>query len=151
MLTQDRDTPRREGTFLTLPIAADTQIFAGAMVAVDTSGRAVPAEDDADLVVVGRSEVHVDNSGGAAGAKIVKVRRGVFRFDNDETLPVEASGVFGDCYVEDDGTVRRLGAEEDPGEASRAGLVLEVEQAGVWVEINSLSRDVLTALVAEEE
>ena len=55
---------------------AAAAIFAGALVAQNSSGKAVPASDAASLTVLGRAE-----HSAASGEKVV-VRTGVYLFDN---------------------------------------------------------------------
>ncbi|MFX5187570.1 hypothetical protein ABTC69_18670, partial [Acinetobacter baumannii] len=74
-LTSDRDTRFRETLYREPPVKGGVIIYAGAMVAVDTSGRAVPASADTTLVVIGRAEARYDNSGGVDGAIRARVRR----------------------------------------------------------------------------
>lgn len=132
-LTKDRRTPMRAGDFLVLPVAAGVQIFLGALVAVDSSGYAVPAKNEDGLRAVGRAEEAVDNRNGAAGAVKVQVRRGVFSWKNDTTLPVTAAHVYQECYIRDDETVRAR--DEESGAANPvAGRVIEVNGGEVWVE-----------------
>jgi len=122
----------REGGFLVLPVAEDTRIYAGALVAVNATGYAVPGATATDLKAAGRAEEQLDNLGGAAGAKSIKVRRGVFQFKNDAVDPVGAAHVLDDCYIVDDETVA---ATDGTSSRSAAGKVLGIDPSGVWVEI----------------
>lgn len=131
-LTKDRNTPSRTGKTLILPVAANTQIFAGAIVAVNASGNAVPGSAATTLKAAGRSEENVNNNPGAAGAQTVKVERGVFKFDNSATDPVTAAQILSTCYIVDDHTVA---ATNGTNTLSAAGKVLDVETDGVWIEI----------------
>lgn len=132
-LTQDRRTPMRAGDFLVLPVAAGVRIFAGALVAVDANGYAVPASNTDGLRAVGRAEEAADNRNGAAGAVKVQVRRGVFCWKNDTALPVTPAHVYQECYIRDDETVRAK--DEGAGAANPvAGRVIEVNGSEVWVE-----------------
>lgn len=124
-----RDTPRKNGDFLEVPVAADTVVHEGSLVVVD-QGVAKPGMEGAALVAAGRAESYVNNAGGAAGAAVVRVRRGVFLFGNDTTDPVTAADLLQDCYVVDAGTVSQEGTGR-----SVAGKVLGFEAGGVWVEI----------------
>lgn len=73
-------TDRQDGLVLSFLQGAES-IFEGALVAINAAGYAVNAGDDANAVVVGIADESVDNSGGAAGDKSIKVRRsGVFTF-----------------------------------------------------------------------
>jgi len=81
-LTQDRPTVYREGVEMDYPVAASTKIFAGGLVCVNASGFALPAADTVSLIFVGVALEYADNSAGANGDSVVRVRRtGVFEFD----------------------------------------------------------------------
>lgn len=131
-LSTDRNTYMREGILLVLPVAANTRIYAGALVAVNAMGYAVPGSTATDLKAAGRAEEQVDNTGGADGAKRIEIRRGVFLFKNDAVDPVDGIHVLGDCYIVDDETVA---ATDGTGTRSIAGKVLEIDPSGVWVDI----------------
>ena len=66
-LAKDRNTHRREGVELEYPVAADTVIYGGGMVALNTSGYAVPGADTANFKFVGVAVDRADNTGGDAG------------------------------------------------------------------------------------
>lgn len=81
-LTRDRATSYREGIEVEFPVAAATKIYAGSMVCVNGAGYAAPAADTSGYRFVGVAMEQVDNSSGADGAKMVRLRRvGVFEFD----------------------------------------------------------------------
>jgi hypothetical protein len=128
-LAKDRNTPARAGDLLVLPVAANAKIFAGALVAMGAAGYAVPGNAASGLLVAGRAEENVDNTGGADGAATVKVSRGIFKYANDSASPVAATDLLKDCYILDDQTVSILGTNR-----SKAGKVLGVEPDGVWVD-----------------
>lgn len=133
-LTKDRNTPRRlEPAERIFDMAAATEIFAGALTALDASGNATPGATATDLTAAGVAQEHVDNSSGSAGDKTVKVRRGVFRFKNSAGADeITAAEIGSDCYIVDDETVAKT-----DGTATRsvAGKVYDVDAQGVWVEI----------------
>jgi hypothetical protein len=131
-LTRDRNTPTRLGQVQVYPVAANTVIYAGALVALDASGNAVPGSTAATLKAAGRAEENVVNNPGAAGAKFINVRRGVFKYANSATDAVTAAHLLGVCYIEDDQTVA---ATDGGATRSPAGRVLEIETDGVWVDI----------------
>lgn len=133
-LTRDRNTPLREGELIPIPVAAAANIHAGALLAMNAFGYAQPATNVAGVIAAGRAEAAIDNTAGADGAETVLVRRGVFKFANDATLPVTQAQVLQNCYIRDDQTVRAF----DPGAGAPnpvAGKVLGVESDGVWVEV----------------
>jgi len=81
-LIRDRATAYREGIEVEFPVAAATKIYAGSMVGVNAAGYAAPAADVSGGRFAGVALEQVDNSGGANGAKIIRLRRtGVFEFD----------------------------------------------------------------------
>lgn len=81
-LTRDRATPYREGIEVDYPVAANTKIYAGSMVCVNTFGYAVPAADTTGYQFAGVAMDQVDNSAGGNGGQSLRLRRaGVFEFD----------------------------------------------------------------------
>jgi len=69
------------------PVAATTEIPTNAAVALDASGNAIMATSTATGQVIGLAVEGVDNSGGSAADKTVRVKRGVFSFALDATAP----------------------------------------------------------------
>ena len=131
-LSADRKTPMRDGETIQLQLAASTKIYAGAMVAKNASGYAVPAADAANLVVMGRSEQYVDNSAGANGDETVLVRRKkTFKYKNSAAHPATIANIGSNLYVEDDETVSTSGGTNN----IVAGKCIGVDSDGVWVEI----------------
>lgn len=132
-LTGDRNTPERAGIDIVLPVAASTQIFAGALVALNASGFAIGGATAVGLKAIGRAEQNVDNSDGANGDLTIRVKRGIFRYANsaggDE---IAAANIGAACYIVDDQTVAKT---SDTGARSRAGRIVDVESLGVWVEV----------------
>ena len=107
---------------LTYPVAAATIIYAGALVALNASGFAVPASASAALKCVGRAETKVDNSAGAAGALAVDVHPGVFFFDQGSGADAIVRANLGSyCYASDDHTVNLTDAG---GVRPLAGVIL---------------------------
>lgn len=82
-LTNDRDTPYKDGQLKGYPVLNNTTIFKGALVAVTDAGYLVPASDTAALRVVGVAhEKVISPSTDAAGAKKCRVLAGkAFLFD----------------------------------------------------------------------
>ena len=81
-LTRDRATSYREGIEVEFPVAAATKIYAGSMVCVNAAGFAVPAADTSGYRFAGVALEQVDNTAGADGVKMIRLRRtGVFEFD----------------------------------------------------------------------
>lgn len=124
------DTPERNAQQLVYPLAANTVIFGGTIVAIDAAGNAKPAADVAALKVCGVAQESVDNTGGAAGDKSIVIKRGAFKFANSAADALDADDKFKTCFIEDDNTVREAGGTN----SIKAGLVLLVEPDGVWVD-----------------
>lgn len=131
-LTQGRDTPRQNTELLSLPVAANTTIHAGALVCVNAQGFAVPGTEAADLVCVGRAQEGVANAG-SNGDESVSVRRHcAFKWANDATDPVTSAQRMRLCYIVDDQTVS---ASHETNTRSVAGVVVGLDADGVWVEV----------------
>ena len=130
-LTAPRDTNEiaSGATSIVLPVKGKTTIFQGSIVAIDENGFAVPGTKAVGLKAAGRAEETVEN-GGADGDAVVRVKRGVFVFENASGDEITAADVLGPCYIEDDQTVTK--AAEG---ASVAGLVVRVDDEGVAVEM----------------
>ncbi|WP_374439126.1 hypothetical protein [Pseudomonas panipatensis] len=132
-LAKDRNTLRRDGVQFSDPLAADTKIFAGALVCLDASGNAVPGATSTTLKARGVAQEQVDNTGGAAGDLSVESRRGVFQFANSaSTDQITRADIDSDCYIVDDQTVAKTSATNT---RSVAGVIRDVDSNGVWVEI----------------
>lgn len=129
-LTADRKSKHTTSDDLTLPVAADTVIYSGALVGMNTSGFAVPGGTNATDVIVGFNfGERVDNTGGAAGAVDVDIKKGIAIFANSGANALTRAGHLGDpCYAEDDQTVGSS-ATGNPV----AGTVHQVDADGVWV------------------
>lgn len=122
-LTKNRKTPERIPAVRQFEAAA--KICTGALVALNASGKAVPAADADGLTVAGRAE----NS--AVSGEMVTVKTGCFRYDNASGgAAITAADVGKIAYVADDHTVGKSSAHGIP-----AGLIFDVEGKGVWVDI----------------
>ena len=107
-------------------VASDNTVYAGGIVAQNSSGKAVPASDAANLVVLGRAEGTV-----GAGGKVV-IRTGVFLFDNGTSSEeLTAADIGAAAYIVDDHTVGKVGGTNK----IPAGIVVDVTADGVAVEI----------------
>jgi len=130
-LSADRNTVSRDGNQLSIAMAAATIIYAGAMIARNAAGHAVPASDTAGELVIGSSENQVDNSVGAAGDLNITARRNrSFHFANSGASPLTIADIGSDALVEADDTVAKATVN-----SIVAGKVLDVDATGVWVEI----------------
>jgi hypothetical protein len=106
-------------------------IYAGSIVAVNSSGKAVPASDTAGLLVAGRSE-----SSKSAGEK-VKCKSGVFILANSTGNPLADKDHLNNlCYIEDDQTAGSAGGSNN----IKAGVFRGVDPdgAGIMVEIGNI-------------
>ena len=129
-LTADRNTQMKDGELISVPVAANAKIYAGAITVANATGYAAPGAAALDLTYLGRAEEAVDNTGGADGAKTVLVRRGkAFKFKNAAADAVTQAELGEPCYIADDETVARTSA----GARSVAGIVVAVDADGVWV------------------
>lgn len=126
-LTQERNTIELLGGIsYERVVAAGNTVYAGSLVAQNASGKAVPAADAANLVVLGRAE----NT--AAAGETVRIRTGLFVFDSGtsgEAITVTAIGST--CYALDDHTVGLAGGTN----TIKAGVVADVIADGVVVKI----------------
>lgn len=86
-LTDVRDTPEiaNGAKVIAVPVKGSTTIYQGALVALDADGYAIPGKKAENLTAVGRAEETVANAG-ADGELVVRVARGVFVFDKDDSL-----------------------------------------------------------------
>jgi hypothetical protein len=101
-------------------------LYAGSILAIDYTGEIQPAADTLGLRVIGRAPKKVDNT--ADGEKS-NADHGVFRYANSGTSPVTRSLIGLPCYVADDQTVAANTTNLVP-----AGIVFDVDSAGVWVD-----------------
>lgn len=131
-LTGSRNTPHKDAELLPFPVAANAKIYGGAMVVADATGFAAPGSTSLTVKYIGRAEDNVDNTGGAAGAKTVFVRRKkVFKWANAVGDPVTQADVGNQVYIVDDFTVAKTNGTNT---RSVAGKLLGVDPDGVWVE-----------------
>ena len=129
-LTQDRATARRANVDNYDPVATGKQIFAGAIVMLDTAGNATPGATALNLIPRGVAQEHINNSAGAAGALSVSTMRGTFRFINDGS--VSRTDIGSPAYVVDDETVANT---DGTNTRSALGKITDVDAIGVCVEV----------------
>lgn len=131
-LTQDRHTLRRDGGLIEPPVAANTRIFTGALVAINAAGLAVPGSTSATLKGVGAALTFADNTLGAAGAIRVRIDKRPARFANSAAADaISLADIGSDCFIVDDQTVAKTNGSNT---RSRAGKVFDVDADGVWVD-----------------
>jgi hypothetical protein len=132
-LNADRNTLAKQGEEIPVPVAAGVKIFAGAQVAANATGFAVPGSTSATLTYLGRAEQYVDNTGGADGAVTVIVRRKTaFYWANSNTDPVTQASQGKPAYIVDDQTVSKTNAGGNT--QSPSGIVIGVDAGGVWID-----------------
>lgn len=108
-----------------LPVAANVKIYAGSLVMID-AGYAKPAATATGKLLAGRAAKTVDNTGGAAGALLIEVERGTFKWAN--AGDIAQANVGAACYATDDQTVTMTTTGR-----SMAGMVYQVDSDGVFV------------------
>jgi len=126
----DRKTMYREGLELEFPVKGATCIFAGSMVAVDSTGYAVPAANAVGLKLMGVAMERADNKSGADGSLLIRVRTvGVFNFS---ATSITQANIGADMYVVDDQTFDDV----NPGQGIKCGkLVKYVSATEGWIKI----------------
>jgi hypothetical protein len=130
-LTQDRNTPRREGDVEGHPVKGGATIFAGALTMLDATGLAVPATSTVGLTAVGRADERV--TAATDGDQTVRTRRGTFRFANSAGADLITRAEIGDvAFAVDDQTLAKTNGG---GTRSAAGIIRDADAQGVWVEI----------------
>lgn len=150
--TAPRNTDERLGQVVAVPMAAE-KIYAGALVAINATGYAANAANTASFAGFGRAEETVDNSGGSAGDLTIDVKRGVFKFANSATNALTQAHVGTIAIVEDNETVASSASN-----SVKAGLVVEIETDGVWIDtraflpvVGTVADDaVVTAKIADD-
>lgn len=131
-LTADRATRSKLGRNFEMPAAAGVVIHAGALVAIGTDGYVHPGATATTLRGLGCASESVDNSSGAAGAVRVPFARGVFAYGNSAAADaITLADVGTNCYIVDDQSVSKTSGSNT---RSVAGVVRDVDAAGVWVE-----------------
>ena len=130
--TKPRNTVRRDGTDFVRPMAAGTTIHGGTLVVLNAAGFAAPGTTALNLIADGRAEESKANPG-ANGAATVRVRPGVYRFDNSAAADLIAIAEIGDdAFIVDDQTVAKTNGGNT---RSRAGRIVDVDAQGVWVAV----------------
>lgn len=128
-LSADVSRPVREGAVVAgVPLQAGAKVRQGGLLEIDGAGRVAPAAKGANKTYFGVALGPADNTGGAAGAEKVDVlRRAVVRMAKTGTA---ARGKK--AYAADDDTVT-----DAPAGASSCGRIVDVDDDGVWVELDS--------------
>ena len=124
--------PWREGDVVELPVQAGANVRQGSYVELDAAGRAAPAaKGAANESYAGVAIAPADNTGGAAAALTVEVRRrGTFEF------AITGTAVPGKlAYLEDDNTV----TDANAGRSVCGLIVASAGAEAVWVDIERRS------------
>ena len=130
-LTQARDT--REiavgGIHYTreFTVASGSTVYAGAITAVNSAGKAIPATSQGVITVVGRAE----NT--ASAGETVKTRSGMFLYNPVSSGAISVTDLNKRCYIADDQTVTLTSGSS----AVIAGVVRDVTSGGVVAEIGN--------------
>ena len=103
-LTADNDILRSQGVEFAFPVAAAQKIYAGALVAVNADGYALPGDDASGLIFEGVAVERKDNSSGSNGdLEVVLHRRGLFRMTLGHAIT--QANVGDNVFLVDDQTV----------------------------------------------
>lgn len=125
-ITEDRTIDKMCGEKLGDLLNPTALIPVGAMFVLDADGFAVPATASASAPVRGIALRRADGPNG--DDKVLGAAKGVYRFQNSETAPLTAADIGLGAAVEDCHTVCK-------GEGCVAGVVFDVNDEGVWVEL----------------
>jgi hypothetical protein len=121
-------------------MGASKEIFAGSIVVLATDGNAEAGTTATGKICAGVAQEYKLCSSVAASSSI-KVKRGVFRFGNGETITKAHIGDV--CYCLDDQTVYRTATGK-----SAVGVIVDVDAGGVWVKIEAPLAAATTGLLA---
>jgi len=122
-LSADIKITRQEGQVLGLPVKGTTKVYGGGLVAVDSTGYALPAADTAGLKFRGIARHQADNSSGGDGDKQIEVwTGGVFELTVVSTLAQTDLGR--PVFVKDDSQV-----DLKTGNFIKVGRIVEIVSA----------------------
>jgi hypothetical protein len=138
---------------LACPQKANTKIYSGALVQ-SNAGFAQPGTTGVGLIALGVADLVPntsvsDSTGLNDGDLVPRISQGVFRLNNSSAGDlIAAANRFGICYVVDDNTVALT---SNGGTRSVAGIVIQVDTAGVWVAVGvQLNPDLLAVLQLQQ-
>ncbi|MCE5334264.1 MAG: DUF2190 family protein [Desulfobacteraceae bacterium] len=130
-LSSDRKTVYREGVEIAYPVAAQTTIYAGSLVCLNTSGYAVPGADTAGFKFAGVARETAKNGTAANGAaKVLLRRRGVFRFASSAMAVTDVEEAV---YIADDQTVAKTSTNSVA--CGRIAEFISATEVGVDIEM----------------
>jgi len=109
------------------PLAAGVKAYSGGIAVLDDSGNCKPAITATGLTACGVFQETVDNLLDGAGAKYVRVEKGVFGFLTDGTI--NRTHIGKTIYLVDDQTVA---ATDGAGTRSAAGVLDDFDGNIAW-------------------
>lgn len=133
------NTPSRTGIKSNYGVYTNKIIYAGTIVALNSSGYAIPATDTNAIVVVGRAAKTVDNRDNNttgksySGNQTIDVERGVFGWASSTFTDDTAIGSI--AFVTDDKTV-----DSSSTYSIIAGVVVDYSDSLVWVDTFHIGR-----------
>ncbi len=103
-LSNSYDARRKDGALVRYPLGAGVHVHKGGLLAVaSATGLVQPVSDSAGLVFVGVAYEGSDNTGGAAGAKTVRVlKTGIYTYAKTAAVQSDTGKT---AFAVDDGTV----------------------------------------------
>lgn len=120
------------------PVAAAKKLFKGGLI-MSSAGYATPGATVTGAIALGRSRKTYDNSSGSAGDIVAEVEEGTFRWTNGDSIA--QADVGKPAYITDDDAVTKAGTGKSP-----AGIIVDVDSVGVWVEMSeAISKGLLAA------
>ena len=120
-LSTSYDARRKDGVLAAYPLGAGVHVRKGGLLAVAAAtGLVQPASDSAGLVFVGVAYEEADNTGGAAGARSVRVlKTGVFTYAKTGAAQTD---VGKPAFVVDDATVSTAATTDSPACGTVVGV-----------------------------
>ncbi len=132
-LTEERATQRRTGDRYSGPIAAETILYAGALVCRNAAGDLVPGAVATTLKPMGIAADTFDNSAGLAGDLKGTYEKGIFPFKNSAAADeITKADIGNTAYIVDDETVAKTNGTNT---RSAAGKIMDVDSFGVWIDL----------------
>lgn len=117
-----------------LEVAANVKCIKGDFAVTDGGRYAEPGKTDTGLTMLGRFADTVDNTGGAAGAKKVKIRFvnefWADGFINDNVAPVTATHLWTDVFLKDARTITADGTGR-----TAVGKLVHIDSDKVFVKL----------------
>lgn len=134
-LTENRYTKHRDGLITAHPVKAETQVFKGSLVCVDSKGYAVPGAAVGGYRFVGIAIENADNSSGNDGDWNVRVQTmGVFSLAHDGSVKQGCVGLT--ANILDDQTITVKWGDELEGASILCGKVEGLDGDDAWLRIH---------------